>query len=80
MLFPEPSVSPGFGAILVLFRCFTHRFAFARLSDPHMTRSNATPFNRNVHHRGFCPKQLPAVWSLPLQGGSEGPTFIFRTA
>ena len=38
------------------------------------------PFNRNVHHRGFCPKQLPAVWSLPLQSGSEGPTFIFRTA
>src|ERR1700693_366566 len=37
MLFPEQSVCPGFGATMVLFRCFIHRFAFARLSDPHMT-------------------------------------------
>jgi hypothetical protein len=40
----------------------------------------ATPFNQDVHHRGFWPKQLLAVWNLPLQGGSEGPSFISHTA
>src|SRR5580700_2364105 len=49
------------------------------LSSPHDV-IKASPFNRNVHHRGFWPKQLPAVWNLRQQGGSEGPTFIFRTA
>jgi hypothetical protein len=41
---------------------------------------NVPPFDHDVHHRGFCPQQLMAVWSLPLQGGSEGSSFISRTA
>jgi hypothetical protein len=41
---------------------------------------NVPPFDHDVHHRGFCPKQLMAVWSLPLQDGSEGSSFISRTA
>jgi len=40
----------------------------------------AAPFDHDVHHRGFWPKQLMAVWSLLLQSGSEGSSFIFRTA
>jgi hypothetical protein len=36
--------------------------------------------DRVTHHRGFWPKQLMAVWSLLLQNGSEGSSFIFRTA
>jgi hypothetical protein len=40
----------------------------------------AAPFDHDVHHRGFWPKQLMAVWSLLLQSGSEGPSFISRTA
>ena len=56
------------------------RFASARLSNPYMMRSNVSPFNRDVRHRGFCPKELTAVWSLLLPDGSEGSTFIFRTA
>src|ERR1019366_9382406 len=40
---------------------------------------NVTPFDHNVHHLGFWPKQLMAVSSLPLQDGSEGISFISRT-
>ena len=32
------------------------------------------------HHHSFWLQQPTAVWSLLLQGDSEGPTFIFRTA
>jgi len=79
MLYPGAETLPGFDVIWWI-SMRRQQFAFARLSHPHMTWSNATPFNRNVHHRGFWPKQLPAVWSLPLQGGFEGSPFIFRTA
>jgi len=40
----------------------------------------AAPFNHDVHHRGFWPKQLMAVWSLLLHGDSEGPPLISPTA
>ena len=29
-------------------------FVCTRLSYPHLTSSNATPFRHNVHHRGLC--------------------------
>src|SRR5215831_5105020 len=55
-------------------------FACARLPHSYMTRSSRA-FDHDVHHRGFCPKQLMAVWSPLLQDGSEGSTsFISRTA
>ena len=58
----------------VKFRRFFQRIACAHLPYPYLTCSNGTPFNHNVHHLGFWPKQLMAVGSLPLQGGSEGPS------
>jgi hypothetical protein len=53
------------------------QFAFAPLPHPHMTLSNATPFNRNVHRRGFCPKQLPPVWHLPYRATPKVPPSSF---
>ena len=41
------------------------RFACVRLSNPYTTKSNVSPFNRDVHHRGFCPKQLTADLKPP---------------
>ena len=55
------------------------RFTCVRLSHPHMAQSYPRLFH-DVHHRGFCPKQLMVVWSLLLQSGSEGPAFISYTA
>jgi hypothetical protein len=55
------------------------RFTCVRLSHPYLTRSLPRLFH-DVHHRGFWPKQLMAVWSLLLQSGSEGSSFISRTA
>ena len=46
--------------------------------DPYLTRSSPRLFH-DVHHRGFWPKQLMAVWSLLLQGGSEGSSFISQS-
>src|SRR5208282_6877777 len=68
------------------FRCHLSNFDASSAVRLHSSLSpthdviKATPFNRNVHHHGFWPQQLPTVWSLPLQTGSEGSTFIFRTA
>jgi hypothetical protein len=55
------------------------RFTCVRLSHPYLARSSPRLFH-DVHHRGFWPKQLMAVWSLLLQSGSEGSSFISRTA
>src|SRR5437879_4294832 len=59
----------------------------ARRAECSLTENARSPFhaepahfNQDVHHRSFLfLKQLLAVWSLLLQGDSEGPTFIFRT-
>src|SRR3954468_17431435 len=37
-------------------------------------------FSSVAHHNSLQLMQHEAVWSLPPQGGSEGPTFITRTA
>jgi len=37
-------------------------------------------FSSIAHHNSLQLMQHEAVWSLPPQGGSEGPTFITRTA
>ena len=37
-------------------------------------------FSSIAHHNSLQLMQHKAVWSLPPQGDSEGPTFITRTA
>jgi hypothetical protein len=61
------------------FRCFLGgSLAFVSLF---LTwRDLLAPFDHDVHHRSFWPKQLMAVWSLLLQTGFEGPSFISSTA
>src|SRR6266540_5639846 len=49
-----------------------------RLPSPHLT--HPVRLFHLAHHDGLQPTQQVAVWSLPPQGGSEGPTFISRTA
>src|SRR5215831_8077203 len=79
MLFPEQGEGSGFG-VTEGFSMLHQRFACARLSHPYLTQSKPRLFDHDVHHRGIWPKQLMAVWSLLLQGDSEGPSFISRTA
>ena len=60
MLFPEHEGGPGFDV---------GEDPFDASSEVHLRSSlssipdviTATPFNHNVHHRGFWPKQLMAV-------------------
>jgi hypothetical protein len=80
----SPCCSQDIGETLVLMppnplSMLRQRFTCVRLSHSHMTRSSPRLFH-DVHHRGFCPKQLMVVWSLLLQSGSEGPSFISHTA
>ena len=69
-----PRVCLGFDATIVLFRCFTHRFACARLSDPHMTRSMSRLLTIRVHHRGHWTVAAYGSLKPPLKSGSpKGP-------
>ena len=79
MLIPEQAGGPGFD-VIGWFSMLHRRFAYARLSDPYMTRSMPRLLTMTFTTAVFCPKQLMAVWSLLLQGDSEGPSFISRTA
>jgi len=79
MLLPGRMARLRFWRRLIRFRCVS-RGLLALVSLIHTWRGHCRAFYHNVHHRGFWPKQLMAVWSLPLQGDSEGPTFISRTA
>ena len=56
------------------FRCFSS----GRLPSPYLTPPGRLFLI--AHHDGLQPTQHEVVWSLPPQGGSEGPTFISRTA
>src|SRR5437870_2894314 len=68
MLYPEAAWLPRFDAIQVNFDASSAVSLHSPLSSLHDV-INCHAFYRNVHHRGFCPKQLPAVWSLPLENG-----------
>ena len=61
ILLPGPRVNPGFDVVLVLFRCFTQRFACAHLSSPHMTRSSPRLLTLTFTTTVIEPKQLKAV-------------------
>jgi hypothetical protein len=61
ILLPGPRVNPGFDVVIVLFRCFTQRFACAHLSSPHMTRSQPRLLTLTFTTTVIEPKQLKAV-------------------
>ena len=73
MLFPESSVDPGFGVVLVLFRCFTHRFAFARLSDPYMTQSRSRLLTITFITMAFDHSNLWQFEASPYRAAPKGP-------
>jgi hypothetical protein len=52
MPFPEQGDDSGFDAILVHFDASVEVHLHSSLYPTHDV-INATPFNRNVHHRGF---------------------------
>jgi len=79
MLFPEQFEGSGFDVIWKSNDA-SARGLLALVSLTHTWRGQAAPFNHDVHHRGFWPKQLMAVWSLLLHGDSEGPPLISPTA
>jgi hypothetical protein len=68
------------------FRCHLRNFDTSSAARFHSSLSSiqdvvkATPFTETFTTAAFDRSKLPAVWNLPLQGGSEGPTFISRAA
>ena len=60
MLFPEHGGNSGFDVIQDPFDASSEvclRSSLSSIPDVIIV----TPFNHDVHHRGFCPKQLMAV-------------------
>ena len=55
------------------------RFTCVRLLETHLTKYSSV-FSHNAHHQGSLPSQLVAVWNLPLQADSGGPSSIFDKA
>src|SRR5271156_1347461 len=51
------------------------RFTRVRLLKTHLTELPSA-FSHNAHHQGSLPSQLVAVWNLPLQADSGGPSPI----
>ncbi len=58
MLFPEQGDDSGFDAVVVDFDASTEVHLRSSLSSLHDV-IKVTPFNHDVHHRGFRPEQLP---------------------
>ena len=77
MLLPEPSVGAGFDAVIVLFRCFTHRFTFVRLSDPHMTRSMSRLLTITFITTAFDHSNLWQFEASPYRTAPKGPPSSF---
>src|ERR1035441_8192940 len=51
------------------------RFTRVRLLGTHLTEY-VSAFSINAHHEDSLPSQLVAVWNLPLQADSGGPSPI----
>jgi hypothetical protein len=79
MLFPEIVSLPGFDVICSFVSRPYRRFNCVRLSGPHMTRSSHA-FSVTFTTTAIGQQQLTVVWSLLLEAGSEGPSFISGTA
>ena len=60
MLFPERGEGSGFDVIDSFSMLQPEDRLRSSLSSIH-DAVKAAPFNHDVHHRGFCPKQLMAV-------------------
>ena len=60
MLFPEQSKDPGFDVVESLTMLQPEVRLRSSLSSI-LDAVKATPFDHDVHHRGFWPKQLMAV-------------------
>src|SRR3982751_2065847 len=74
----EPTEDPGFDVVCL---CFDTSAAIRLRSSPRPPPDTSQDaFSSIAHHNSLQLMQHEAVWSLPPQGGSEGPTFITRTA
>ena len=71
---PGITTLPGFDTVPTL-STRNRWFMLFVSAGPHLMLSRST-FCRDAHHPGSLPEQLTVVWSLPLPGGSEGPSLI----
>jgi hypothetical protein len=79
MLFPEQGEDSGFDVIKGFFDASSEdrlRSSLSSIHDAVKPRLLTMTFTTAA----IGPKQLMAVWSPLLQGDSEGPSFISRTA
>ena len=76
---PDLSRGPGHAPVSTPLKFVTtrqQRFAFARLPDPHLTRSLPRLFPQRSPRTALNRRSLRWFENLPLQGDPEGPTSI----
>jgi hypothetical protein len=77
-LIPGPKSRPGFDVVWKFFDMSAAIHSRSPSRSPPDTSSGA--FSSSLTTPASRPTQHEAVWSLPPQGDSEGPTFIDRAA
>ena len=77
MLFPNRESVSVLVSSVVLFRCFIQRFAYARLSNPHMTQSMSRLLTITFITMAFDHSNSWQFETSPYRAVSKGPPSSF---